>query len=200
VANSGAGWGFLPAGSTVNDTTNVDNGYTAELQIDLDKLGYTTSSTSAMIMMNIFDPDGFQHPMNEWDHTIGSYYKSWWGSEWGDPSKILKLNNTTSVNLADGDIPRQFALEQNYPNPFNPSTMINFGLPVRSLVTLRVYDVLGREVATLVDGELSAGVHRTTFNANGFSTGMYIYRISATPLSGAKTEPFVSVKKLMLLK
>jgi hypothetical protein len=200
VVNSGAGWGYLPTGSTVNDTANVDKGYTAELRIDLDKLGYTTSSTTAMIMLNIFDPDGFKHPMNEWDHTIGSFYKSWWGSEWSDPSKTLKLNNTTDVNLMDGEIPRRFALDQNYPNPFNPSTMINFGLPVRSLVTLRVYDLLGREVAILVDGELSAGAHRVTFNANGLSTGMYVYRISATSLSGGTSEPFIAVKKLMLLK
>ena len=91
VTSSGSGWGYLPTGSTVNDTTNVDKGYSAELLIDLSKLGYTLPLTTVPVMINIFDPDGFQHPMNEWDHTIGSFYKSWWGSEWGDPSKTLEF-------------------------------------------------------------------------------------------------------------
>src|SRR3989339_1046374 len=91
VASSGSGWGYLPTGSTVNDTANVDNGYTAELLIDLSKLGYTLPLTTVPVMINIFDPDGFKHPMSEWDHTIGSFYKSWWGSEWGDPSKTLEF-------------------------------------------------------------------------------------------------------------
>lgn len=75
--------------------------------------------------------------------------------------------------------PRTFVLAQNYPNPFNPSTTIEFQLPVQSYVLLQVYDVLGREVATLVDEPRSQGVHRVEFHASGLASGMYFYRLQA---------------------
>ena len=74
-------------------------------------------------------------------------------------------------------LPAEIALGQNYPNPFNPSTMIRYQLPVNSHVELKVFDLLGREVATLVDGRVSAGYHEVSFNAPGLSSGLYIYRL-----------------------
>lgn len=89
--------------------------------------------------------------------------------------------------------PEVFALEQNYPNPFNPSTRIQFALPQTSNVTLEVYDMLGRKVATLINGEqMSAAFHTVNFDASALSSGMYIYRIEAGN--------FVSTKKMMLIK
>lgn len=76
-------------------------------------------------------------------------------------------------------VPTDFALEQNYPNPFNPSTTIRFALPRAVHVNLRVYDVLGREVATLVDGMREAGHHRVEFEARNLSSGIYFYRLVA---------------------
>ena len=75
--------------------------------------------------------------------------------------------------------PSGYRLNQNYPNPFNPSTTISYRLPGRSFVTLKVYDVLGREVQTLVSGEESAGEHTIMFDGNGLSSGVYIYRLTA---------------------
>lgn len=89
-------------------------------------------------------------------------------------------------------IPTEFKLMQNYPNPFNPSTSIRFGLPKESYVKLSVFNILGQEVAVLVDQTMGAGFHRVDFDASKLNTGMYIYKIEA--------ENFVSVKKMLFVK
>ncbi|MGB9697703.1 MAG: T9SS type A sorting domain-containing protein, partial [Ignavibacteria bacterium] len=75
------------------------------------------------------------------------------------------------------EIPSNIYLYQNYPNPFNPSTTIRFSIPQHLHVTLKVFDVLGRELATLVDEEMVAGGHSVVFNAQGISSGVYIAQI-----------------------
>ncbi len=90
------------------------------------------------------------------------------------------------------DIPDDFALLQNYPNPFNPSTTIEYRVPHRTQVTIKVYDVMGREVAELVDGSHEAGIHSVVWNAAAFSSGVYYYRITAGEFS--------DVRRLMLVK
>ncbi|HEY9167629.1 MAG TPA: T9SS type A sorting domain-containing protein [Candidatus Kryptonia bacterium] len=77
------------------------------------------------------------------------------------------------------DIPKDFYLHQNYPNPFNPSTTIEYGLPKDASVQISVYNILGQRVALLVDGDLKAGNHQVVFNANRFSSGMYLYVMRA---------------------
>jgi hypothetical protein len=76
-------------------------------------------------------------------------------------------------------MPEQFVLEANYPNPFNPTTTIGYALPEAAAVRLVVYDVLGREVAVLVDGVRPAGRHEATFGAGGLPTGVYLYQLQA---------------------
>jgi hypothetical protein len=99
----------------------------------------------------------------------------------------------TAVEQISGDgLPKGFALEQNYPNPFNPSTTIRFSLPKSGHVTLKVYDLLGREVETLVDDQRTAGSYSVEWTPNNLASGVYFYRIQA----GAYTE----TKKLMLLR
>jgi hypothetical protein len=99
---------------------------------------------------------------------------------------------TTSAALQLADLPNYFALKQNYPNPFNPTTNISFTLPSRSLVSLKVFDILGREVAILASEELPSGTHTHQWNAAGLPSGFYFYRIQ----SGG----FVETKKLVLLR
>jgi hypothetical protein len=97
----------------------------------------------------------------------------------------------------DVTAPLAFDLAQNYPNPFNPSTKIFFSLAVDSKVTLKVFDVLGQEVATLYNNDLSAGSHNVTFDAVNLNSGVYFYRIEATGINGAN---FIDVKKMILAK
>jgi subtilisin family serine protease len=92
----------------------------------------------------------------------------------------------------DQGIPKRFALEQNYPNPFNPTTVISYELPALSSVVLKVYDVLGREVATLVNEKKAAGTYSVTWNASSMSSGVYFYRLQAGEYS--------ETKKLLLLR
>lgn len=86
---------------------------------------------------------------------------------------------TSVIDENEPVVPVSFSLSQNYPNPFNPSTTILYSLPEESHVTLKVYDILGREVTTLVDDRMSAGHHDAVFDASGLASGMYIYRIKA---------------------
>ncbi|MFH1197481.1 MAG: T9SS type A sorting domain-containing protein [bacterium] len=88
--------------------------------------------------------------------------------------------------------PAQYQLAQNYPNPFNPSTKIQFSIPVSGFVTLKVYDVLGSEIATLLQGNISSGVHAVNFNADSFRSGVYFYRI--------QSGNFIETKKMILMK
>jgi hypothetical protein len=89
-------------------------------------------------------------------------------------------------------IPQRYSLEQNYPNPFNSSTVISFSLPLKSSVLLKVFDIMGREVATLVNEELAAGNHYHQWDASNISSGVYFYRLQAGS--------FTQTKKLVLLR
>ncbi|MCG6960458.1 T9SS type A sorting domain-containing protein, partial [bacterium BMS3Abin03] len=90
------------------------------------------------------------------------------------------------------EIPDKYMITQNYPNPFNPTTQIKFGLPEAKQVKLQIFDILGNLVTTLVDGPMEAGYHNVNWNASGYASGVYFYRIS----SGN----FIKTMKLMLLK
>jgi len=111
-------------------------------------------------------------------------------SYYSGTGKFKIINATTGVQN-NGTIPTQFNLEQNYPNPFNPTTIINYSLPNNSFVVLKIYDMLGREIKTLVSNEKSAGNYSITWkgqdnNGNKVTSGIYIYRISAGNYSSAR--------------
>jgi len=112
-------------------------------------------------------------------------------------STILQLitSTSTTVNQSLSSLnltPKQYRLNQNYPNPFNPSTVISYELQTNGIVTLEIYDMLGRRIATLVSEREDAGIHSVTFNASGLSSGIYFYRLTAGN--------FVKTKKLMLIR
>ena len=93
------------------------------------------------------------------------------------PDIINAIIDTSDVSPVGGvpespSIPTKFSLEQNYPNPFNPTTVISYKMPINSLVTIKVYDVLGRDVQTLVNERLNAGSHSVTFGAKNLPSGV----------------------------
>ena len=90
------------------------------------------------------------------------------------------------------NLPKEYALSQNYPNPFNPVTRIDYQLPEKNHVALRIYNILGEVVATLVDREMDAGYYSVNWDAGNLASGIYFYRLN----SGS----FISTKKLILMK
>ena len=103
------------------------------------------------------------------------------------------LTDTSALVLEEQEVlPLTYALHQNYPNPFNPNTVIRFDLPRADKVELIIYDILGREVATLVSGELVSGIHEFVWNASNVSSGIYLYRLTS--------EQGIRARKLVLIK
>jgi hypothetical protein len=92
----------------------------------------------------------------------------------------------------EGTLPTEYALEQNYPNPFNPTTTFRYSIPTQSKVVIKVYDILGNEVATLMDEEKSVGTYELTWNAENLPSGIYFYQLNAGS--------FIETKKMLLLK
>lgn len=133
---------------------------------------------------NVVDTDTAYTIASQFGSINPAFYSAW-------DFDLHKPKATNGVETQSG-IASVYVLEQNYPNPFNPTTKIEFALPKQSMVDLKVYNVLGQEVAALVNGMLNAGHHAVTFDARRLASGLYFYRINAGDFS--------SVKKMMLLK
>jgi hypothetical protein len=278
IPSAGYGGVGLVSG-TILDSSDTDNGYSAEGFIDLSTIGFSTIPSSVQVMMNIFDPDYYKQGSPTGFAGYGNYAKQWWGSEWGSEYRTLNLSTgqvpveltsfsaaftadgvtlqwetSTETNNQGFEVQRSadnknfatvafvkghgtttqkqnysyidntdltgsifyrlkqldfggnykysntvevtkaisYELSQNYPNPFNPTTTISYSIPQSSFVTLKVYDILGSEVAELVNGQVEAGVHRVNFNAFNLNSGVYFYTI--------KAGNFNETKKLMLMK
>jgi hypothetical protein len=187
--------------SPLNGATDVDNdinlewqsvdealSYSIQVSVDPDFLHTTASSDSIVVL---------QFSLNEltglttyhWRvRAMNSAGSGGWSDTWTFTTRQL-----TSIDGNYSEIPREYELEQNFPNPFNPSTRIRIGVPADAgPVKLEVFDLLGRKVATLVDGGLSAGWQTVTFDAENLNSGIYLYRLEAAGQ--------ITVKKMMLLK
>lgn len=105
---------------------------------------------------------------------------------------VYKLDITSTVGIPGNSTPLVYSLAQNYPNPFNPSTVITFSLPETQIVKLRIFDVLGREVISLVNGKINAGSHEIEWNAKDIPSGVYFYKLEAGS--------FTDTKKMILIK
>ena len=108
------------------------------------------------------------------------------------------FGNHSLTGLTSNEIlPKEFSLYQNYPNPFNPTTLLRFDVPKKANVTLKIFDVLGREVSTLVNKNLDAGRFSYEFKSNSLQSGIYFYRMTAEASDGST---FTSMKKMILMK
>jgi len=104
---------------------------------------------------------------------------------------VRDISTNIQINMQDFH-PENFSLSQNFPNPFNPATTIRFVLSKGSKVTLKVYNILGKEIVVLIDGKKTAGIHSVLWDASGFESGIYFYKL--------ETENYFEVKKLILLQ
>jgi hypothetical protein len=153
----------------------------------VDSVAYTNQSPWPL------EADGHGYSLILLDPAKGHTLPENWnrsGQYGGSPGK---QNHLTGVeDQTERVLPIHYVLEQNYPNPFNPTTRITFCIPDNKLVTLKVFDLLGREIAVLVNGQKQAGIYSVEWNAVGFPSGIYFYCLQA----GSFTE----TKKLVLLK
>ena len=117
--------------------------------------------------------------------------QNWDGSAWANIDKYIFLYIPTGIEQFEGKV-SSYSLSNNYPNPFNPSTKISYTIPKRSNVNIKVFNLLGSEVAELVNGEMAAGSYDIEFNASTLPSGVYFYRIQAGN--------FIDTKKMILLK
>ncbi len=183
------------------DPSQADQGYTAELAINLRKLGYPAGRGDGVVFPGIIYYDG-----DSFVPASSSYAtRTWWFREAQDqdgPAWALMdpaYNVTTSIEDVAGVVPEQFSLVGNYPNPFNPTTTVQFTMPEAGSVTLFVFDVLGRKVATVDGGLQPAGVRELEFDAARLSSGIYFYYVQ---MVGKNTQVVQrsSVHKMVLLK
>jgi len=127
--------------------------------------------------------------------SIDKYENIWIGTTSGG---IVVFNENGIVSVEDNDrfnttIPNDYILSENYPNPFNPKTNIKFSIPRTEFVTLKIYNILGQEVSTLVSEKLTPGNYKYEWDASGFASGIYYYTLETT-------KGFVQSKKLILIK
>ncbi len=134
-----------------------------------------------------------------WDKAIKSILGKQYTTQgfWNEYQNYLAHPNSIALNNPDNIVPKEHMLLQNYPNPFNPTTAIRYQLSAVSRVKLDVFDVLGREVAVLVDDTKEAGFYSATFHASQLASGTYFARITVQPLDG---KPFAQVRKMLLTK
>jgi hypothetical protein len=159
---------------TLADGTTLVQSYWADLR--------TLGGGSAVVFASGFlDPSS-----NQSGEAFGLFFVLADGTVGQFPEGVASVENISGVT------PSNYSLEQNYPNPFNPSTTINFTIPNSEFVTLKVFNILGSEVATLVNENLSAGAYRFNFDAQGLASGIYLYELNAGS--------FREIKKMNLLK
>lgn len=156
-----------------------------------------SNNSSVNVMFSSFDSPGveFKVAIQDSDNNIAEAVKLVHVTDDGggctDPTQPCLSGNASS------DIPSEFNISQNFPNPFNPVTQIEFGVPENSAVTLKVYNIMGQEVVTLVNENLNAGNHRAQFDATSLSSGIYIAKINAVGVTGLS---FVKTIKMNLIK
>jgi hypothetical protein len=111
---------------------------------------------------------------------------------WTNSTVKVHENPPLGLNVRpENHFAKDFKLMQNYPNPFNPTTLIKFAIPQRNHVTLKIFNALGQEVATLVNGEYNVGTYQVSFNATGLASGIYFYQISAGTMQSCRNRKYI---------
>jgi hypothetical protein len=174
--NSDTTWAFDP-------NSDINQGWPVNEQLRYSNATLKTASTSGGPLGDLY----------RWWNSQPTVYSNWKAQAATEDQTISNwlTNGITGVTAGPVGSPLEFALSQNYPNPFNPSTQISYSVPQKGQVTLKVFNVLGMEVATLVSGIQDAGKHAATFNAASISSGVYFYRLQAGGVSLTRKMLFV---------
>ncbi len=212
LPNGVSGWSAIAAGGYHSLAISADGalyswGLNVSGQLGLGELDITDNQDSPH---NVWFPNG----VTTWKSVSAGSYHSLavgndgnlyaWGSggqgqlglgDYGDrdrPNLIIRLGSITGISGGKTNLPSAYSLSQNYPNPFNPTTTIEYSVPKSSFVSIKVYDILGREVATLVNGEKSPGKYSVVLNGSRLTSGIYLYTM--------KAGNFMLIKKLLFVK
>jgi len=186
-APSEIGWNIITL------TTQFNYNPTKNLLIDI--CYNNTTWTSYSTVSCSYAPGMYYGRYNDLADPLGGCgYTAWTltAGPVGRANTQFGISNLISVTNSSNNIPENYSLSQNYPNPFNPVTKINFAIPKQGFVSLKIYDMLGREVKTLVNEVRQAGYFSVDFNASEYASGVYFYRL--------ETKNFTDVKKMMLIK
>jgi len=191
-------FGIVPAGQSATLSFNLTNNYPETVEINSifnresaytlqQQLPITLAPQNSVTLSVKFNPE-----------TEGAFVDDLhlrWETEGQRIAEVIHLNgytDSTYLGIEGNIVPSEFFVDQNYPNPFNPITKIKYNLPHNSFVNLRVYDILGSEITTLVNAEQPSGNYEVEFNGADLASGIYFYRFDAGG--------FTSVKKMLLLK
>lgn len=179
-----SGFSFSPSQLTINVGDIVrwtNDGGLHNVVADDNSFTSGAASTSIWVYEHTFNSPGFN-----------PYYCSIHGGQGGvGMSGVITVQSTTNIENEKGTV-KEFKLFQNYPNPFNPSTTISWQSPVSGHLTLKVYDILGNKVATLVDENKPAGSYEINFDGSKLTSGLYFYKL--------QVNQYVSVRKMLIIK
>ena len=187
------------SGTTINDPNDIDSGYTIEMSLNLRSFGYPAGLGDHVLFIGatLFDHDAFLNPSDDYgtrtwyfrEHDRGS------GPAWCalDASTMV-----TGVEDETADVPSAFILHGNYPNPFNPATVISYTLPTGGYAILHVFDLLGRTVSVVDAGPQLPGRGEIKVNADGWSSGIYLYRLQVVDQSTGRNLGFGHGKFVLL--
>jgi peptidoglycan hydrolase-like protein with peptidoglycan-binding domain len=176
----------LKGQTTVDDNTDVDEGYVIEMKVDLKALGYPAGLGDHLLFMgaSVSDGDSFDDPANNYGT------RTWWwfhhGGEGAAPWIVMDENLAVGVRSTAANIPSTVELYGNFPNPFNPSTTLRYAIPFTGKTTLKVYNIRGQEVQKVQFGLQAAGAHNFQFEPQELSSGLYLYQVEVENVSGGK--------------
>jgi hypothetical protein len=190
----------MKPGTTINNFNDEDTGFFIELAVDLTKFGYPAGRGDGVVFIGatLYDGDSFPNAADNYGNW------TWWFKERASnasPVWAYMDPNTLVTGVATRDessIPKEFALLGNYPNPFNPATTIRYTMPEPGAVTLKVFDVLGRNVALVPLGLQQTGKREVVFNPRNLSSGVYLYRLEMVSAATKQTKSTLYGKMMLL--
>ena len=192
ITNSG--FSFSPSTLTINlgDTVNFSLA-SIHNAVEVDQSTWNANGNTSNGGFSTADGGGMVIITSPGIHYYVCFYHASMGMK-----GTITVNSTTAIEFTDHTVPANYLLLQNYPNPFNPSTVISYALPFESKVSLRIYDLLGKQLLEPINKVEPAGFHNINFHPDNLASGIYFYRIDAVSADGLRK--FNATRKMIILK